>query len=91
MYLHLGSDVVVSYKDIIAAFDLETTSISKITRQFLDMAQKSGRVTDVSISDLPKSYVLCSDGKDFKIYVSPISAQTLYKRAKENKFDFNHI
>ena len=34
MYLHLGSDVVVSQSEIIAIFDLDTTSISKITRDF---------------------------------------------------------
>ena len=40
MYLHLGSDVVVSQSEIIAILDLDTTSVSKITRQFLDTTQK---------------------------------------------------
>ena len=81
MYLHLGSDVVVSQSEIIAIFDLDTTSISKITRKFLNTVQKNNRVIDVSSHDLPKSYVLCGKKNDFNIYISPLSAQTLYKRA----------
>lgn len=86
MYLHLGSDVVVLKKDIIAVLDLETTSISKRTQKFLETAQKSGRVIDVSIGDLPKSYILCGKKDSYKVYVSPISAQTLHKRAQESSW-----
>ncbi|HIV02562.1 MAG TPA: DUF370 domain-containing protein [Candidatus Aphodoplasma excrementigallinarum] len=81
MYLHLGSDVVVSQSEVIAILDLDTTSVSKITRQFLDSTQKGGRVVEVSKGDLPKSYVLCGGKDSYCIYVSPLSAQTLYKRA----------
>ncbi len=83
MYLHLGSDIMVSKKDIIAILDLETTSVSKRTQKFLEIAQKNGRIVDVSIGDLPKSYVLCGIKEDYRVYVSPISAQTLNKRALE--------
>ncbi len=86
MYLHLGSDVVVAKKDVIAILDLETTSISKRTQKFLQTAQKSGRVVDVSIADLPKSYILCGNKENYKVYVSPISAQTLGKRALEQSW-----
>ena len=79
MYLHLGSDVVVSGDDVIAIFDLDTSSISKDTRRFLEKAQKDGRVTDVS-EELPRSFVVVGDKKDFRLYVSPISSHTLVKR-----------
>ena len=83
MYLHLGSDVVVSQSEIVAIFDLDTTSVSKITREFLNTSQKNSRVIDVSSHDLPKSYVLCAKKDKFNIYISPLSSQTLYKRASE--------
>lgn len=82
MFLHLGNDIVVSQRDIVAILDLDTTSISKITRIFLDRAQKSGKVIDVS-EELPKSYVIVGDKEEFRLYVSPISAQTLTKRANQ--------
>ena len=35
MFLHLGSDISVKTKNIIAIMDLETSSVSKITKEFL--------------------------------------------------------
>lgn len=80
MYVHLGGDTVVLQKDIIAIFDLEITSISKITREFLHVAEEEGFVVNVS-EDLPKSYVLTEKDNESKVYISPISAATLLKRA----------
>lgn len=80
MYVHLGGDTVVLQKDIIAIFDLELTSISKITREFLHIAEEEGFVVNVS-EDLPKSYILTESDNESKVYISPISAATLLKRA----------
>ena len=80
MYVHLGGDTVVLQKDIIAIFDLELTSISKITREFLHVAEEEGFVVNVS-EDLPKSYILTESDNESRVYISPISAATLFKRA----------
>ena len=48
MYLHLGSDVVILKKSIIGIFDLDTTTISKHTKNYLAKAEKEGRVIAVS-------------------------------------------
>ena len=42
MYLHLGNDIAVRKKEIVAVFDLDNTSQSAQTRRFLTMAEKSG-------------------------------------------------
>ena len=83
MFLHLGSDVVVNGKDIIAIMDLETTSISKITREYLQKAEKENEVITVSYEDLPKSYVIVKNKNKRKIYISPISSATLLKRMEK--------
>lgn len=80
MYLHLGGDTVVAQKDIIAIFDLDITSTSKITREFLHVAEEEGFVVNVSM-DLPKSYVLAEVNRETRVFISPISAATLLKRA----------
>ncbi len=80
MYVHLGGDTVILQRDIVAIFDLELTSISKITREFLHVAEEEGFVVNVS-DDLPKSYVLAENDNESKVYISPISAATLLKRA----------
>ena len=81
MYLHLGNDIVVNEKEIIGVFDIENTSISKHTKDFLASAEKEKRVVNVSF-EMPKSYIVCKNGDGLEIvYISQISAATLRKRA----------
>lgn len=78
MYLHLGQNTVVSTKHIIGIFDLDITTISKHTRNYLSKKEKEGKVVNVSI-ELPKSYIVCKN-KTTVVYISQLSAQTLLKR-----------
>lgn len=82
MYLHLGQDTVVKMSELIGIFDMDNTTVSKHTRQFLADAQKAGRVFNVS-PELPKSFIVCKDrnGKE-TVYISQISAATLRGRAQ---------
>lgn len=82
MFLHLGQDMVVRMEDVVGIFDLETSTISNTTRDYLAAAQKAGRV--VSISDeMPKSFVLCCNKKGrITVYTSQISTSTLLKRSE---------
>ena len=84
MYLHLGGDTVVNLKDVIAIMDLDVTTVSKITREFLTVAEEEGFVINVS-DDLPKSYVLTERDNESRLYISPISSATLLKRANNVK------
>ena len=80
MYIHLGNNVMLPTSDIIGIFDLENTSISKRTRDFLNKAEKEGRVITITY-DLPRTFVIAvKNFKDAKIYISQISSQTLLKR-----------
>lgn len=80
MYLHLGQDTVVRMDDIVGIFDLETSTISKFSRNYLANAQKKGNVFNVSM-EMPKSFVLCCDKKGkTTVYISQISSVTLLKR-----------
>ena len=82
MYLHLGQNVVVSEADVVGVFDLDNTTGSKTTRGFLSEAERAGRVVSVS-EDLPRSFVVCSDGGAGRVYLSQLSPQTLLKRSEE--------
>ena len=72
MFLHVGNDVVVRFDDIIAILDMDTTTVSKITREYLNNAQGQGQVVNVSL-DLPKSYIVARNGKGKCVYISHIS------------------
>ena len=81
MYLYLGGDVVVKNEDVIGIFDIDTTTVSKISRTYLNTSEKNGRLTYVSY-ELPKSFVVCSKDNKETVYISQISSATLEKRAK---------
>lgn len=85
MYLHLGQDVVVKQDTILGIFDLENSTISPITRQYLAAAEKSGRVVNVSM-EMPKTFIVCCDTlggeKKTTVYISQISTATLRKRSR---------
>ncbi|MEE1392634.1 MAG: DUF370 domain-containing protein [Negativibacillus sp.] len=83
MYLHLGQDIVVRSSDIIGIFDIENTSVSKSTKEYLGEQEKRRRVVNVS-TELPKSFIVCSDEKnrgEIVVYISQISCATLKKRS----------
>ena len=80
MYLNIGSDMAVREKSIIGIFDLDNTSVSKRTRNFLTRAEQEGRV--IPCDDLPKSYVLATEYGIDKVYLTGLSSATLEKRIK---------
>jgi hypothetical protein len=75
MYLDIGGDYIINTKDIIGVFDLDTSTVSKTTRDFLSKANKEKEIVYTSF-ELPKSFILCED----KIYISQISSSTLQRR-----------
>ena len=82
MYIHLGQETVVREADIVGIFDLDSTTISKHTRKFLNLAEKNKKVINVSY-ELPKSFIVCKNKEEI-IYISQISSSTLLKRSGIN-------
>lgn len=81
MYIHLGQGTVVRSRDVIGIFDLESTTVSKHSRKFLNTAEKNGDVITVSY-ELPKSFaVVREENKKSRIYISQLSTSTLLKRS----------
>lgn len=82
MYLHLGKDTVVNTEDIIAILDLESTSVSKNTRDFLKIVEEEGFVRNVS-EELPRSFVLCEIDGQSVVYITNISSKALLGRTEK--------
>jgi len=82
MFLHLGGDVVVSKKDIIAILDVRTRQ-APVTKEFIEIAGDEGFIKSIYDKEKEKSFVITT--RD--IYMSPISCITLKKRA-ESFLDF---
>ncbi|MBQ0098188.1 MAG: DUF370 domain-containing protein [Oscillospiraceae bacterium] len=84
MYLHLGNETVIDTENIVGIFDLDTSTVSKHTREFLKICEKEDRIVNVNY-DLPKSFILYNYDGEISIYISPITTATLIKRMSNGK------
>lgn len=81
MYLHIGQETIIKTQDIVGIFDLDTSTVSKATRDYLSKMEKEKKVYTIC-SDLPRSFVVTfNDKQGEKIYISQLSSQTLLKRS----------
>lgn len=83
MYLSIGNDMAVRDSSIIGIFDLDNTSYSPKTREFLAQAEKEGEV--VPCDDLPKSFVLTTEYGFHRVRLTSLNAATLEKRLEQKR------
>ena len=83
MYLYLGQNTVVKTSSVVAIFDMDNTTQSKTTMDFLRRAEKQKRLISVS-DELPKSFVVCAETEGTTVYLSQLSASTLLKRSEHS-------
>ena len=80
MYPSIGNDMAVRDSSIIGIFDLDNTSTSRRTRDFLAKSEENGGV--VPCDELPKSFILTSEYGFHRVRLTSLSAATLEKRLK---------
>jgi hypothetical protein len=83
MYLNIGPDTVISDKNILGIFDLDNTTVSKATREYINTASKNGECITLDLEELPKSYIVTAEKTGKKIYISSYNTSTIFKRIKE--------
>lgn len=91
MLLHLGKDVVIPLRDIIAIIDKKSSFKSEYTQRFFERAAENEHIEHISDKNDVKTYILTdrlerdkNSGKKIRkniIYTSNISSSTLKKRA----------
>ncbi len=91
MILHLGDDVSVHTRDIIAIIDL-TDSHSAVTGAMLHDIRRQNRIL-AKQGIVAKSAVVCAGARrpggiteNARVYLSPISTATLMQRAHEKTY-----
>lgn len=80
MYLSVGNDMAVRESSIVGIFDMDNTTTSRRTLEFLDKAEKEGQV--VPCDELPKAYILTSEYGFHQVHLTALSSRTLEKRIK---------
>ncbi len=76
MYLHAGNNKSIRLKSIIGIFDMDSSTESDKTRNFLRAIEKDGN-TEALFEEIPKSFILTEENK---IYFSQISVSALIGR-----------
>ena len=82
MYLSIGNDMAVREHSVIGIFDLDNTTTSKRTREFLEQCEKEGQV--VPCDDLPKAFLLTDEYQLPKVYLTALNSQTLAARFEKD-------
>ncbi|WIV12601.1 extracellular matrix regulator RemB [Proteiniborus sp. MB09-C3] len=90
MFLHVGKNLVIPIKELIAIIDADSALKSEDTKNFLKVAEEEGFIFDVAEDNI-KSYIITekvekdkenlSEIRQSIIYSSNISSTTLLKRA----------
>ena len=80
MYLHIGNGVSIKKENIIGIFDLDTATVSKVTKRYINENEKKGMV-EYTDFDLPRSFIVCNEKKKYKIKLSRISTIGLIQRS----------
>lgn len=77
MFIHLGGDVIIRSKDIIAILNRDVQERASVTNTYLQ-AEEQRKTKTVISADYIKSIVVTNDD----IYYSPVSSLTLNRRAQ---------
>ena len=79
MYVDIGMDLAVRTSQVLGVFDLDNTSWSKRTREFLERAQSDGSLVEAT-DELPKSFVLTQEYGQTRVYLTRFNASVLARR-----------
>lgn len=92
MYLHIGNGITVRKKDIIGIFDLDSSTVSAITKKYINKNEKEGNIL-YGDSDLPRTFILYENKNGeksvYRINLSRISSQGLKIRAESDDYNEN--
>jgi regulator of extracellular matrix RemA (YlzA/DUF370 family) len=76
MYIHLGNNHIISAQSVVAILNMEPP-LSEDLIDIIDSAKLDKTLINISEKGKEKALIVC----DNKVYLSPISSTTLYKRA----------
>lgn len=91
MIIHIGGNISLLEKDIVAILDIETILESKGNSELIENLIKDNRLVNYT-NDNVKTYIITSEKKkrrngnnQYKLYTSNISSTSLIKRIYSNQ------
>ncbi|NMB26727.1 MAG: DUF370 domain-containing protein [Tissierellia bacterium] len=89
MFLHIGGNITILEKDIVAIIDERSVNSSKITKEFINNMVENGLLYDGDVNNIKTYIITCvknesrKDIRQYGLYASSISSKTLFKRTKD--------
>ena len=80
-YINIGGTSVIPKEDVLGVFDLDTASTKTDTKRYLASMEQIKRLELVG-NDIPKAFVVTSNGRKSKVFMTTLSASSLYGRWK---------
>ena len=84
MYLNIGGGFVGRRADVVAVFDMDNATWSRITRGALALAEKRGEVINAA-EDIPRSFILFEENGVRRAYLSQLSSAAIARRSMESR------
>lgn len=81
MFVNLENEISIKKKEIIGIFNLDTASVSPVTKDFLKKAGGDMKIVYAS-KRVPESFVLADNGFNESVYMSSFSVDTVLGRVK---------
>lgn len=89
MYLHVGNGKSLKKKSIVGIFDLDTATVSKHTKAYIDKISREGKISYEDF-DLPRSFIVSVDTEgEERVQLSRISTLGLKLRAEMSTVEYN--
>ena len=88
MFLHIGGNIAILEKDIVAIIDKESINSSRVNKEFIDNMMKNGFLYGGDVNNIKTYIITCvrrigaKNIKRYGLYTSSISSTTLSKRNK---------
>ena len=86
MYLHVGNNRNIRIKSVVGIFDMDNTTVSAVTRKYLNLKQKKMQLESVA-DEIPKSFILYEEKGEYRVCFSPLSVSALKGRLYEYSGD----
>ncbi len=82
MFLHVGNNKNIRERNVIGIFDMDTSTQSAVTRNFLGEKQKQ-LLVEIAAVEIPKSFILFEENGLAKVCISPLSSSALRGRMND--------
>ncbi len=81
MFISTENGISIKKSDIIGIFNMDTATVSSVTRDFLVQAEKERKIV-YSTKRVPESFILSDNGLQENVYMSGFESETVVKRVK---------